>query len=152
LIIFAQNTTMRHLSLFVLSILVLSACGKYEKPFISFRSAEKRIMDKVWETKKIIKKNGQALSQTETLELKIEGSDSTFVRTYNINNNITTVIGKWRWQEALKDNWNKQILVLRPAGGNINRFDIRVLTNKKMELIDRDGPSTVFNEYFFEVK
>jgi hypothetical protein len=143
---------MRHLSLIALSILVLSACGKYDKPFISFRSAEKRIMDKVWETKKIIDKDGQTLTQIETLELKIEGEDSTFVRTYSINNNVDTVTGKWRWQEALKDKWNKQILVLRPTGANINRFDIRVLTSKKMELIDRDGPSTAFNEYFFEVK
>lgn len=140
---------MKYLGLIVMSAIILVACGKYEKPFISFRSPEKRILDKVWETKKIVNKNGQTLSQVETLELKIEGDDSTYVRTYN---GAVTVTGKWTWLGALKDKWDKQRLVLNPYGPNRNIFDIRSLTNKKMELIDRDGPSTAFNEYFFEAK
>ncbi len=132
-----------------MSAIILAACGKYEKPFISFRSPEKRITGKIWETKKIINKEGQSIDQVETLELKIEGSDSTFIRIFNGTDTIT---GRWRWREALKGKWDKQILVLMPTGQNRNLFDIRTLTNKKMELIDRDGPSTAFNEYFFESK
>jgi hypothetical protein len=140
---------MKYLGLIVMSAIILVACGKYEKPFISFRSPEKRITGKIWETTKINNSNGVTLTETETIKLEINGEDSTFIRIYNESD---TVIGNWKWLAALRGEWDKQRLVLLPQNGKRNVFDIRVLTNKKMELIDRDGDTTAGNEYFFEAK
>jgi len=140
---------MKYLGLIVMSAIILAACGKYEKPFISFRSPEKRITGKIWETTKINNSNGVTLTETETIKLEINGEDSTFVRIYNESD---TIIGNWKWLAALRGEWDKQRLVLLPQNGKRNVFDIRVLTNKKMELIDRDGDTTAGNEYFFEAK
>ncbi|MEN9304080.1 MAG: hypothetical protein RL264_2509 [Bacteroidota bacterium] len=133
--------------LLLLPLFILMACGKYEKPFISFKSPEKRIMDKVWKTTKFTDKDGNEVNQEQTLELKIEGDDSLYTRTID----GVTVSGEWSWLPATDGKWDKQRLVLKRVGGR-NIFDISVLTSKKLEITARDGATTAGNVYAFEVQ
>jgi len=129
---------MKNILLLLSTALVIFACGKYEKPFISFKSPEKRLMDKTWKVEKIVKENGTESTPDQTFTFKIEGNDSIVTRTVN---NVTYT-GTWNWLPALKDKINKQILVIRmttPLNPTNSRilYDVKVLTSKKLEIVDR---------------
>ena len=73
------------MKLFVsLSILVLFAsCGKYEKPFITFKSPEERLTGTEWECIKAVDDDGVEFEVNDRVLFSIDGIDSTFTRIGN---------------------------------------------------------------------
>ena len=131
---------MKNTLLILSAIIVFASCGKYEKPFISFKSPEKRLMDKTWKLDKIIAENGNESTPNQTFNFKIEGNDSIVTKTVD---NITYT-GTWNWLPVLKGKVNKQIIevrVITPANpfNFLIQYDVKVLTSKKLELIDRNS-------------
>ena len=69
-----------------LSILVLFAsCGKYEKPFITFKSPEERLTGTEWECIKAVDVDGVEFEVNDRVQFSIDGVDSTFTRISNYN-------------------------------------------------------------------
>ena len=141
---------MKNTLLILSAIIVLASCGKYEKPFISFKSPEKRLMDKTWKLEKIVDTSGTEITSNQTFSFTIEGSDSILVRTID---NITYT-GTWNWLAALKGKLDKQRIEtfintpLNPTNIGL-MYDVKVLTSKKMELVDRNGATTANLRYYF---
>jgi hypothetical protein len=135
--------------------LVLFSCGKYEKPFISFKSPEKRIINKTWNCVKVIDMNGNEFQITDRIKFEISGNDSIFTRitdysTLNINggNQLDTVVGSWTWMYALDGKLDKQRLKISYPGFN-RVLKIRVLTSKDFEYKDESYNSS---SYVYEVE
>ena len=128
-------------TLLILSVfIVLASCGKYEKPFISFKSPEKRLTDKTWKVDKIVKENGEESTPNQTFSFKIEGNDSIVTKTVD---NISYT-GTWNWLPALDGKIDKQIMevrVITPANpfNFLIQYDVKVLTSKKLEIVDRNS-------------
>lgn len=102
-----------------LSILVLFAsCGKYEKPFITFKSPEERLTGTEWECVKAVDVDGVEFEVNDRVQFSIDGVDSTFTRISNYNpltglnpnEQNDTIVGSWTWAYALEGNLNKQII------------------------------------------
>jgi hypothetical protein len=129
---------MKNTLLILSAIIVLASCGKYEKPFISFKSPEKRLTDKTWKVDKIVKENGEESTPNQSFNFKIEGNDSIVTRTVE---NLTYT-GTWNWLPALKGKVDKQRIVinmltpLNPVSTRIV-YDVKVLTSKNLEIVDR---------------
>jgi hypothetical protein len=134
---------MKNTLLILSAVFILASCGKYEKPFITFKSPEKRLLDKTWKLDKIVKENGNESTPNQTINFTISGTDSIAVRT--IDN--VTYTGTWNWLPALKGKVNKQIIVVRvstpsnPSNSTI-LYDVIVLKSKKLELVDRGSASS----------
>ena len=135
---------MKNTLLILSAIFILASCGKYEKPFITFKSPEKRLMDKTWKLEKIVDNNGNEITSNQTISFSIEGNDSILVRTID---NITYA-GSWNWLPALDGKVDKQRIVtnIQITQGNYSQviYDLKVLTSKEIELIDRNQASRYF--------
>jgi hypothetical protein len=135
---------MKNILIILSSILIIASCGKYERPFITFRSPEKRLIDKTWKLEKIVDMNGNEILSTQTIRFSIEGNDSILVRTID---NITYT-GSWNWLPALDGKVDKQRIVtnIQITQGNYSQviYDLKVLTSKEIELIDRNQASRYF--------
>ncbi len=135
---------MKNTLLILSAIFILASCGKYEKPFITFKSPEKRLMDKTWKLEKIVDNNGNEITSNQTISFSIEGNDSILVRTID---NITYA-GSWNWLPALEGEIDKQRIVtnIQITQGNYSQviYDLKVLTSKEIELIDRNQASRYF--------
>jgi len=140
---------MKKTILILLAILIIASCGKYEKPFITFKSPEKRLMDKTWKLDKIVKANGNEVTPNQTFEFKIQGNDSIVIR---IVNNIT-YNGTWNWLPALEGKLDKQRIVItmntpfNPTNPKIT-YDVKVLTSKKLEIVDRSSAANAEDRYY----
>lgn len=128
-------------AIFPISILLLvfSSCGKYEKPFLTFRSPEKRLTDKIWIVNKIINSDGTEETPSETFKFSISGNDSICERTLN----GVSYLGTWHWRPALKDKVDKQKIIVNidiPFSA-IKSFvyDVKVLKSREMEFIEMNG-------------
>lgn len=137
---------MKNILIILTSILIIASCGKYERPFITFRSPEKRLIDKTWKLEKIVDMNGNEIISNQTIRFSIEGNDSILVRTIE---NISYT-GSWNWLPALDGKVDKQRIVtnIQITQGNYSQviYDLKVLTSKEIELIDRNQAS----RYFFK--
>jgi hypothetical protein len=140
---------MKNILLVFSSIFIIASCGKYEKPFISFKSPEKRLMDKTWKIEKIIKSNGTEITPNQSFSFKIEGNDSIATR---IVENIT-YSGTWNWLPALDGELDKQRIVVRmitplnPSNPKII-YDVKVLTSKKLEIVDRESANNAEDRFY----
>ena len=145
-----------------LSILILlCSCGKYERPFISFQSPEKRLMDKEWNCTKVVSEEGEEFEINDRIEFTIDGVDSVFTRItdywplnplyYTLAPNPVvsdTIVGTWTWGFALEGNMNKQILIIDYPDYGFRRINrVNILTKK--ELVFRDQ-SLNNAEYHYE--
>lgn len=123
-------------------LFVFASCGKYEKPFITLRSAEKRLINKTWNCIRVIEENGNEFQIVDRIKFEINGNDSTFTRitnystlNTNLQSEIDTVVGSWTWLYALDGKVDKQRL--RITYPDFNRvLNIRVLTSKEFEYKD----------------
>jgi hypothetical protein len=135
---------MKNILIILSSILIIASCGKYERPFITFRSPEKRLIDKTWKLEKIVDVDGNEILSTQTIRFSIEGNDSILVRTID---NISYT-GSWNWLPALDGKVDKQRIVtnIQITQGNYSQviYDLKVLTSKEIELIDRNQASRYF--------
>ena len=136
-------------SLFGIFIVCLFvSCGKYKKPFITFKSPEKRLTETTWRCVKAVDTDGNEFEVFDHLDFSIDGSDSTFTRIGNnpqllggINNQVgldgdvvaDTVIGSWTWAYALEGSFNKQTILQNNPNKNL-----RVISLSKKVLVLRD--------------
>lgn len=140
---------MKNILLVLSSIFIITSCGKYEKPFISFKSPEKRLMDKTWKIEKIVKANGNEVKPNQSFSFKIEGNDSIATR---IVENVT-YSGTWNWLPALDGKLDKQRIVVRmvtplnPSNSKII-YDVKVLTSKKLEIVDRGSANNAEDRFY----
>lgn len=129
-------------------LFVFASCGKYERPFITFRSAEKRLTEKVWVVNKIILPDGTELTSSETFKFSISGNDSICERTMD----GISYLGTWNWRPALKGKVDKQKIIVDIDIPHITTksfvYDIKVLKSKEMEFIDMNGNTTGNFKYF----
>ncbi len=122
---------MKSIFVFLLTSLLLLSCRKYEKPFISFKSPEKRITN-TWVQEKHFDTNNVEGVYDEIITFTITGEDSIFSRT--LNGSILN--GKWSWMPALKDKVDKERIRVTCPGYN-KVLTIKVLTNNNLEFIDQ---------------
>jgi|688.fasta_scaffold1077045_1 hypothetical protein len=129
-------------------LLIASSCGKYERPFISFSSPEKRLTGKTWIADRILKPDGTEETTSETFKFTISGNDSIFERKID----SVLYIGTWSWRPGLKGKIDKQKIIVNVDLPNItlNRFvyDIKVLKSNELEMIDMNGHLTANYKYF----
>jgi len=141
---------MKNTLLILSAIIVLASCGKYEKPFITFKSPENRLIDKTWKLDKIVDTTGAEITSNQTISFSISGSDSVLVRTVD---NVTYT-GTWNWLAALEGKLDKQRIEtfintpLNPSNPKLV-YDVKVLSSKKMELVDLNGATTASYRYYF---
>ena len=98
---------MKNTLLILSAIIVLASCGKYEKPFITFKSPEKRLIDKTWKVDKILDFDGNEVASDEKFSFSISGEDSILVRTIN----GVSYTGSWNWLPAIEGKVDKQRIV-----------------------------------------
>ena len=147
-------------ALFLVSTLFLIvSCGKYERPFISFKSPEKRLMDKTWRCVKAIDSAGNEFEVYDHITFDINGSDSTFSRVTNhkpLNQNwysedTTSTTGTWTWGPTTGDGWNKQIITLInigenfQSGGAMRHHRVTVLSKKELVIQDQTFDNTTYH-------
>lgn len=136
-------------------LFVIASCGKYEKPFITLRSAEKRLTNKTWNCVRVIEENGNEFQIVDRIKFEISGNDSIFTRitnystlNTNLQSEIDTVIGSWTWLYALDGKVDKErIRVIFPGFNRV--LKIRVLTSKEFEYKDESFDNA---SYFYEVE
>ena len=66
--------------LFISSLFLIVSCGKYEKPFITFKSPEKRLMNHTWRCVKAVDSVGNEFEVYDQITFDIYGTDSLFSR------------------------------------------------------------------------
>ena len=67
-----------------LSVLVLlGSCGKYERPFITFKSPEKRLTQQTWRCIKAVDSSGNEFEVFDHMTFEINNGDSTFMKISN---------------------------------------------------------------------
>ena len=120
-------------------LFIFVSCGKYEKPFISFKSPEKRISTS-WKQEKFINTENVESSFDETISFFILNEDSSFVRTVN----GVTAQGSLTWMAALDGKVDKERVRVSCSGFN-KVLTIKVLTNNNLEFIDQ---SSDFRYYY----
>ena len=133
---------------FILCLFV--SCGKYEKPFISFKSPEKRLTQNTWRCVEAVDESGNEFEVFDQLKFSINGSDSTFTRISNdpvlmanVNQTVNdTITCTWTWAYALDGNFNKQQIVQT----NPNKI-LRVisLSNRILVLQDESVNNTTYH-------
>ena len=134
----------------LLTLLIFASCGKYERPFFSFLSPEKRLTKSPWSLEKFIRGDGSEGTSNEMFEFTINGNDSIYKRT--IDGVVYT--GNWTWRPGLKNKLDKQKIIvnIEIPSYTVTRiiYDIKVLTSKKLEMIDMNGPVTGNYRYFLK--
>lgn len=120
-------------------VFIFASCGKYEKPFISFKSPEKRISSQ-WKQDKYTNTENVESSFDEIISFSIQNEDSLFTRTVN---GIKTQ-GSWTWMPALDGKIDKERVRISCLGYN-KVLTIKVLTNNNLEFIDQ---SSDFRYYY----
>jgi len=149
--------------LFISTLILIVSCGKYERPFISFKSPEKRLTEGTWGCTKAVDSAGNEFEVADRITFSIDGSDSIFTRrtnyfalqpaniTANNQNNITDTTngyleyyGNWTWGYALDGKKNKQIMKLNlPFFSRNNR--ITVLSNEEFVYQDQSFDNTTYH-------
>ena len=60
--------------LFVSALFLVVSCGKYERPFISFKSPEKRLTDNTWSCEKAVSEDGTEFQVEDRITFAIDGT------------------------------------------------------------------------------
>jgi hypothetical protein len=132
----------------LLVVFIFASCGKYERPFFSLLSPEKRLTKKNWIVNKIVKPDGTEQTSSETFKFTISGNDSIFER--KIDGVLYT--GTWNWRPGLKGKVDKQKIIVNIDLPNLTLktfvYDIKVLKSKEMEFVDMNGHTTANFRYF----
>jgi hypothetical protein len=131
------------------ALFLIVSCGKYEKPFITFKSPEKRLLDTKWKLDKLVNADLTEATPNETFTFKIEGNDSIFIRTID----TLTYTGTWKWLPALKGKVDKQRIVTHISIPSVSPnqviYDVKVLKTKELEIIDLNSAARAGSRYNF---
>lgn len=150
--IYDAKTNIMKIVLSLSVLILLLSCGKYERPFITFKSPEKRLMGTTWRCVKAIDAEGLEFEVFDHISFAIDGTDSTFTRISNhapliLSSNISendTIQGKWTWEYALGGEFNKQIIRQSYLGeGKLIR--IISLSSKVFVYEDYSNNNTVYH-------
>lgn len=145
--------------LFISTLILVVSCGKYERPFISFKSPEKRLTEGTWGCTKAVDSAGNEFQVEDRITFSIDGTDSTFTRvtTYwpltdeyylSAPNPVVqdTITGKWTWAYALGDNLNKQMMYMSFPNSVFARWcRVTVLSNKELVFQDQSFDNTTYH-------
>ena len=141
---------MKPIFIFVTSFIIFSSCGKYEKPFLTLSSPEKRLTNETWVLDRFVRTDGSEGNSNETYEFKINGSDSVYTRTID----GISYTGTWSWRPAEKNKWDKQKIIVNIdiPSYTLDRivYEVKVLTGKELEIIDMNGSATANFRYFLK--
>ena len=146
--------------LFISSLFLIVSCGKYEKPFITFKSPEKRLTDGTWGCTKVVSEEGSELQIEDRITFRIDGTDSIFTRVTNhwpLNplyytvapspSISDTIVGTWTWANAIGENvFNKQIIQISYPStlfGRNNR--VSILSNKELVFQDQSFDNSTYH-------
>ena len=136
-----------------LSVLILLlSCGKYKRPFITFKSPEKRLMGTTWRCVKAIDAEGLEFEVFDHMSFAIDGTDSTFTRISNhepliLSTNTSendTIQGSWTWTNALRGKFNKQI-IRQSYLGKVKLIRIISLSSRVFVYEDYSNNNTVYH-------
>ena len=145
--------------LFISSLFLIVSCGKYEKPFITFQSPEKRLIDKTWSCTKAVSESGSEFQIEDRITFSIVGADSIFTRITN-HWPLTplyftmapspavsdTIVGTWSWGAAVGDNLNKQLIVVNYPSSIFGRNNrVSVLSKKELVFKDQSYDNTTYH-------
>jgi hypothetical protein len=142
--------------LFISSLFLIVSCGKYEKPFISFKSPEKRLTEGTWGCTKAIDSSGTEFEVEDRITFSIDGNDSVMTRITNryelkpLISNIQmittdTLTGNWTWAYALDDNFNKQIITTTFDASGRRHNRVMILSNKEFVYQDQTFDNTTYH-------
>ena len=142
-----------------LSVLILLlSCGKYDKPFITFKSPEKRLMGTTWRCVKAVDSSGVEFEVSDYISFAIDGIDSTCLRitnhcanSYNpehcsgieVANDTINLTSTWGY--ALGDNYNKQLIKVSSPGYYLKTLYVTSLSNKKLVFQDQSFDNTTYH-------
>jgi hypothetical protein len=143
---------MKRILAYLIILFVIVSCGKYEKPFITFKTPEKRLVNKIWNCVKVVNQNGVEFEITDRIKFEIKGKDSIFTRmtnhqplnVLNYSNEVDTVIGTWTWVNALEGKLDKERIRLIYPGSN-RVLKLNVLTTKEFEYIDESLTNSTYS-------
>ena len=151
--------------LLVSALVLVVSCGKYERPFISFQSPEKRLMDKTWRCVKAVDSAGNEFEVYDHITFEINGTDSTFERKMDYFvvetaflpaiggpsieidslSGISTIRGNWHWGYALNGKKNKQIIHLDSDCHNPRNMRVHSLSRKVFVMTDETRDNTTYH-------
>ena len=145
--------------LFISTLILCVSCGKYEKPFITFQSPEKRLIDKTWSCTKAVSEDGTEFVIEDRITFAIDGTDSIFTRITNHwplnplyytpepNPAVSdTIVGTWSWAFALGGEFNKQILQISYPSSIFGRNNrVSILSKKELVYQDQSFDNTTYH-------
>ena len=145
--------------LFISTLILIVSCGKYERPFISFKSPEKRLTEGTWGCTKAVDSAGNEFEVADRITFSIDGPDSTFTRitsygplsteSFTFGGNmpdLDTCLGNWTWAYALGDNLNKQMMYMSFPNSAFGRWcRVTVLSNKELVYQDQSFDNTTYH-------
>ena len=146
--------------LFISTLVLIVSCGKYERPFISFKSPEKRLTEGTWGCTKAVDSAGNEFQVEDRITFSIDGTDSVMTRITNhyalkpylpssiaAPNEIVmdTLVGAWTWGFTLGDSPNKQIITTRFDASGRRHNRITVLSNKEFVYQDQTFDNTTYH-------
>lgn len=140
--------------LLISTLFLIVSCGKYEKPFITFKSPEKRLTDGTWSCTKVVSEEGSEVQIEDRITFRIDGTDSVFTRITNhsalstnpVSSQLDTITGTWNWAYALEGNNNKQMMKISYHNSGIARWcRLTVLSNKELVFQDQSFDNATYH-------
>ncbi len=145
--------------LFISTLLLIVSCGKYERPFITFKSPEKRLLDKTWSCTKAVSEDGTEFEVEDRITFTIDGTDSVFTRItthwpltplyYTAAPDpveADTIVGTWTWGYAIGDDFNKQFICVKYPSSIFGRNNrVSVLTKDELIYLDQSYDNTTYH-------
>ena len=152
--------------LLISAILLVVSCGKYERPFISFKSPEKRLTDNTWSCEKVVDEDGTEYQIEDRISFSSDGSFERITSHWHLNPLyfqpapnpaiFDTIQGSWNWAPAVDGEVNKQLLVIKYDESNYsnttesflkyNRVHfVTVLSRKRLVFKDQTHDNTTYH-------
>jgi len=153
--------------LFISSLFLIVSCGKYEKPFITFKSPEKRLMNHTWRCVKAVDSVGNEFEVYDHITFMISGNDSLFIRNIDMDyfvietaylseiggpslsidstDGISTITGNWHWGYALNGKKNKQMIKLNSNCHNLRNMRVHSLSRKVLVIQDETRDNVTYH-------
>lgn len=146
--------------LFISTLILAVSCGKYERPFISFKSPEKRLTEGTWGCTKAVDSAGNEFQVEDRITFSIDGTDSVMTRITNhyalkpylpssiaAPNEIVmdTLVGAWTWGYAIGNTPNKQIITVNFEASGMRHYRVTVLTNDEFVYQDQTWDNTTYH-------
>ena len=143
--------------LFVSALFLVVSCGKYERPFISFKSPGERLTSHTWICDKAVSEDGTEFQVEDRVTFSPDGTLERITSHWPLNPMyytaapspavLDTIQGTWSWAQAINGEINEQILVL--SYDNYTVFGrnkrVSVLSNKELVYKDQSYDNTTYH-------